>query len=93
MVIRPTFEQLVQDWERERYRTAPVRFEVVDSHGDCPQGYARGDVVAVDPDGAVEGSLCAPARAVLRLAALDEEAEVEEWCCPIFDHMLVFRRV
>ncbi|HEU4759792.1 MAG TPA: hypothetical protein VFT91_07400 [Dehalococcoidia bacterium] len=86
---------LYQTLARERAQAAQaetVRFQVVSTRGACPLGRQKGDVVAVGPAGAVVPALCAPAQAVLRLAAAGQEQEVKEWCCPIFDHMLVFRR-
>ncbi len=77
-------------------RTAVVelatRFQVVDVRGVCPLGRREGDVVTVGPTGSVVPHLCPPAEAMLRLAAAGDEQQAKEWCCPIFDHMLVFRR-
>ena len=42
--------------------------------------------------GSVIPSLCAEAEAVLRMAAADD-SEVREWCCPVYDHLLVFRKL
>ena len=71
-----------------------TRFQVVNVQGVCPLGRRKGDLVTVDRAGsAVVPQLCPPAEAILRLAAAaGEEQEVKEWCCPIFDHLLVFRR-
>lgn len=71
---------------------AAVAFRVVDARGVCPLGRRQGDLVTVDPAGAVAPQVCPQAEAVLRMAAADGRLGVEEWCCPIFDHMLVFRR-
>ncbi len=70
-----------------------TRFQVVNVQGVCPLGRRKGDLVTVDPAGSAVPQLCPPAEAILRLAAAaGEEQEVKEWCCPIFDHLLVFRR-
>lgn len=71
-----------------------ARFRVVLVQGRCLLGRREGEVLTVGPAGAVTPPLCAPAEQVLRRAvAVAQEQEVEGWCCPIFDHMLVFRRV
>ena len=76
-----------------RPAAAPVRFQVVGARGVCPLGHREGDVVMVGAAGMVTPPLCEPARAVLRLAAgAGRESEVQKWCCPVYDHMLVFRR-
>ncbi len=70
-----------------------TRVQVVDVRGVCPLGRREGEVVTVGPAGSVVPQLCSPAETVLRLAAAaSEEQEAKEWCCPIYDHMLVFRR-
>ena len=79
--------------ERAAVVELATRFQVVDVRGVCPLGRREGDVVTIGPTGSVVPQLCAPAEAVLRLAAAaSEERAVKEWCCPIYDHMLVFRR-
>ncbi len=70
---------------------APARFQVVDTRGVCPLGHRKGDLLTVDAAGSVAPQVCPAAAAVLELAA-DSEEEVQEWCCPVYDHMLVFRR-
>lgn len=70
----------------------PVRFEVVGARGVCPLGYHEGDVVTVGAAGGVTPRLCQPAQAMLRVAAEDSaNGDVQEWCCPVYEHMLVFR--
>ena len=68
----------------------PVRFRVVDSRGVCPFGYRKGDFVTVTVGSLVVPQLCPPAEAVLRLAA--EADQPQDWCCPVYEHLLVFRR-
>jgi len=71
----------------------PVRFRVVDSRGVCPFGYRKGDFVTVTVGSLVVPQLCPPAEAVLRLAAeASDEAAAQDWCCPVYEHLLVFRR-
>ena len=73
-------------------RTA-ASFRVVDVRGECPLGRRKGDVVSVDGAGSVVPQLCQPAVSVLRLAASDgERPETQRWCCPVYDHLLVFQR-
>lgn len=69
-----------------------VRFKVVDTRGTCTLGRKTGDVITVGPAGSVTPILCTPATVALRNAAVTApKTEVDEWCCPIYDHMLVFR--
>ncbi|MDO8615469.1 MAG: hypothetical protein Q7T33_06990 [Dehalococcoidia bacterium] len=72
---------------------ATVRFRVVGGRGVCPLGHREGDLVAVSPRGAATPMVCPEAQAVLRLAAANGGGQqVKEWCCPVYEHMLVFRR-
>lgn len=71
---------------------APVLFRVVDVRGTCPMGHGKGSLVAVGATGGVQPRLCAPAEAVLRMAASNGQEKAAEWCCPIYEHLLVFRR-
>lgn len=68
-----------------------VRFRVVDTLGACPLGRGLGDVITLAPGRAAEPRVCPEAEAVLRLAALDAR-DVNRWCCPIYDHMLVLNK-
>lgn len=71
-----------------------VRFKAVAARGRCQLARREGDVFTVGPAGAVTPPLCGPAALVLRQAAtMDEHSGVREWCCPIYDHLLVFQRV
>jgi hypothetical protein len=73
---------------------APVAFRAVGGRGECPLGRREGDVVVVDAAGSITPEVCVAAQTVLRLAATaEDQREVKEWCCPIFDHQLVFQRV
>ncbi|MEE9248007.1 MAG: hypothetical protein V3U79_04840 [Dehalococcoidia bacterium] len=70
-----------------------IAFRVVGARGACPLGRNVKDLIYVDPEGAVTPQVCLYAQATLRMAAAEEgEDEVAEWCCPIYDHLLVFRR-
>lgn len=69
-----------------------AHFKVVDSRGQCTLGRKTGDVIKVGPAGGVTPLLCAPAAFALRRAAADaSRGSVDEWCCPVYDHMLVFQ--
>ncbi|MFQ5473407.1 MAG: hypothetical protein ACE5FA_11060 [Dehalococcoidia bacterium] len=69
-----------------------VHFKVIDTKGECTLGRRTGDVIKVGPAGGITPTLCAPAAFALRRAATDaSRGSVDEWCCPIHDHMLVFR--
>ena len=72
---------------------ATISFRVIGTHGVCPLGRGKGDRVTVDPSGSVAPQVCQYAEVMLRLAATaGEEQKVKAWCCPIFDHYLVFQR-
>ncbi len=68
-------------------------FRVVDVRGECPLGRQKGDLLRVDSAGSVVPQLCEPAERVLRLVASDGEGQADQrWCCPVYDHLLVFQR-
>ena len=49
--------------------------------------------VSVGSGGEITPELCPHAETVLRLASTeDEQPGVRQWCCPVYDHLLVFRR-
>ncbi len=73
-------------------QTAPLAFRVVDTRGVCPLGYKKGVVVTMTTGGSVHPPLCAAAETVLRLAAKEDPAKSSDWCCPVYEHLLVFRR-
>lgn len=78
------------DGETQR-QPVPAVFRVVGTRGICPMGYGRGTMFTVDANGDVSPRMCAAAEAVLRQAA-QEKNGARERCCPIYDHLLVFRR-
>lgn len=68
-------------------------FRIVATRGDCILGRRAGEVIAVKPGEAITPRVCPYAESVLRVAAIEDEvAGVSEWCCPVNDHLLVFRR-
>lgn len=70
-----------------------IRFRVVETRGVCPLGHQKGDLVSVGARGVVSPVLCQEAQTVLALASRDAAGEpAKEWCCPVYEHMLVFRR-
>ncbi len=71
---------------------AATYFKVVGSRGICPWGITQGDFLKLASSGLVTPSLCAVAEGVLHVAAADD-SEVREWCCPVYDHLLVFRKL
>ena len=72
---------------------AAASFQIVDVRGECPLGRRKGDFVSVDPTGSVVPKLCQPAESVLLMAASDAEGSAaQRWCCPVYDHLLVFQR-
>jgi len=94
IAVSYTLYRLFRQYEAEQ--TVPfesvVHFKVVDTRGTCILGRATGDVITVGPAGAVTPTLCVPATVALRNAAVaGPRSDVDEWCCPIYDHMLVFR--
>jgi uncharacterized repeat protein (TIGR04076 family) len=81
--------------EREQARAARakvVQFRVIDRHGVCPLGRHVGDVISYSGEH-TEPFICEEARAVLAMATSGPDWErPKEWCCPVYEHMLVFRR-
>lgn len=73
-------------------QAAPLAFRVVDTRGVCPLGYKKGVVVTMTTGGSVHPPLCAAAETVLRLAAKEDPTKSSDWCCPVYEHLLVFRR-
>ena len=71
---------------------AATYFKVVGSRGICPKGVTQGDFLKLAASGEVTPSLCAEAEAVLRIAA-EDNSEDREWCCPVYDHLLVFKKL
>lgn len=73
-----------------KQETEPVKFRVVHTMGTCPLGHSTGDVITVSASGSVEPVVCPEAASMLQMAARD--GHVARWCCPVYDHMLVFRK-
>jgi hypothetical protein len=70
----------------------PSSFRVVGARGVCPLGREVGDVLTVDAAGSVTPQVCPHAEAALRAASLEAgEPGITDWCCPVYDHLLVFR--
>lgn len=68
------------------------RFRVVDTRGVCPLGRKAGETISVVAGG-VTPAVCEEARNVLSMAAASPDGSAaRDWCCPVYDHMLVFRR-
>ena len=97
MDVHPLLEA---GWEEESEMDVPewvdmpatIYFKVVGSRGICPKGVTQGDFLKLTASGHVTPSLCAVAEGVLHVAAADD-SEVREWCCPVYDHLLVFRKL
>jgi hypothetical protein len=86
------FRQSSREQERQRAEErAPTRFRIVGGVGTCPLGLRTGQEVAVPAIGSPTPMICAEAEAVLRMAAADGQV-VRQWCCPVYDHMLVFEK-
>ena len=98
MEVHPLLET---GWEDELSLDSPewvdlpgtAYFKVVGSRGICPKGLTQGDYLKVAANGAIAPHLCPEAEAVLNMAAKDDDSEVREWCCPVYDHLLVFKRL
>jgi len=67
-----------------------VAFRVIETRGTCPVGRRRGDLVTVSGS-VVTPFLCEEASAVLKIASTSRDAD-KEWCCPLYEHLLVFKR-
>ena len=82
-------------YERERAREAGskvVQFRVIDRHGVCPLGRQVGDLISYSGEH-TEPFICKEARAVLGMATSAPAWQLpKEWCCPVYEHMLVFRQ-
>ncbi len=97
--VSPEDEEL-EWWEKPSSRGSTqgvarkISFRVVGSQGNCRVGANVGTLVTLNGvDGDISPRLCPLAGHALRAAAFwDEISEVDEWCCPVFDHLLVFRR-
>ena len=87
------YRQYVREKSVPKALELPARFRIVDSRGVCQLGYRKGDFVTVTPRRLVVPQLCPAAEAVLRLAVdAGDETQAQEWCCPVYEHLLVFRR-
>ena len=71
---------------------AATCFKVVGARGLCPKGINPGDLMKVSVNGQVTPGLCPPAESILNMAA-GTESEIREWCCPVYDHYLVFKKL
>jgi hypothetical protein len=79
--------------ESARRAWAAMSFRVVDARGSCPLGRGIGDLVTIGTEGNVTPELCEHGQAVLRMASEEGPESVgSSWCCPVYDHLLVFRR-
>ena len=67
-------------------------FKVVGTRGLCPRGILENDFVKLGADSRVAPALCPEAEKALRMAA-EDDSEVKEWCCPVYDHLLVFKKL
>jgi hypothetical protein len=67
-----------------------VTFRVIETRGACPVGRQRGDLVSVT-GGRVTPFVCQEAQAVLKIASASPDS-AQEWCCPLYEHLLVFKR-
>ncbi len=67
-------------------------FHIVGARGTCLLGRRVGEVVLVPPGGRASLPICPAAEVVLQLAASGSAQGVKEWCCPIYDHFLVFKQ-
>ena len=66
-----------------------MAFRVIGSRGTCPVGRREGDLITVT-GGKVVPFLCEEAQAVLRMATTGPDGS-REWCCPVYEHLLVFK--
>ena len=71
---------------------ASTYFKVVGTRGLCPRGIIENDFVKMSADGRITPGLCPEAEKVLHMAA-EDDSEIREWCCPVYDHMLVFKKL
>ncbi len=67
------------------------RFRVLETRGVCPLGRRAGELLTVS-GGDVSPFVCPEASAVLRAASEADADPARKWCCPVYDHMLVFEK-
>ncbi len=84
------YRQYAKERRRVEEAERAVRFRIVDTRGLCPVGRHAGEVITVG-GAAVTPFVCEEARAVLQMAAQDRY-DGKDWCCPVYEHLLVFRK-
>ena len=84
------YRQYAKERMRAEEASRAVRFRVIGSRGVCPAGRHEGDVITVGSQ-TVTPFVCEEARAVLRMATL-AQYDGTAWCCPVFEHLLVFKK-
>jgi uncharacterized repeat protein (TIGR04076 family) len=85
------YRQYVRERSKAEEGERIQRFRVVETRGVCPLGHRTGDVLTVS--GAdVAPFACPEATAVLRAASEADGDPARKWCCPVYDHLLVFEK-
>jgi len=85
------YRQYVRERNKAEVTERVQRFRVVETRGVCPLGHRTGDVMMVSGND-VSPLVCAEASAVLRAASAADGEAARKWCCPVYDHLLVFER-
>lgn len=84
------YRQYARERQQAKANETIAQFRVVDTRGVCPAGRQPGDVITLMA-GATTPFVCEAAGTVLRMAAADG-MNGQQWCCPVYEHLLVFER-
>ncbi len=85
-------DELAKDRQEWIDMPASAYFKVVGTRGICPRGIVENDFLKMSADGKITPGICPAAEKVLHMAA-EDDSEIREWCCPVYDHMLVFKKL
>lgn len=85
------YRQYVRERGKAEEGERVQRFRVVETRGVCPLGRRTGEVLMVS-GGNVSPFVCPEASAVLQAATAADGDPARKWCCPVYDHLLVFEK-
>ena len=85
------YRQYVRERRKAEEGERVKRFRVVETRGVCPLGRRAGEVLMVS-GGDVSPFVCPEASAVLQAASAAQGDAARKWCCPVYDHLLVFEK-
>ncbi len=85
------YRQYVRERSKAEEGERVQRFRVVETRGVCPLGRRAGEVLTVSGSD-VSPFVCPEASAVLQAASAAEGDPSRKWCCPVYNHLLVFEK-